>query len=133
MTEQEFHANRQMFAVRDATVLVAPFGYPYSHRGWLQHVLGCKQAGFWLEHHLRGYVYQDKIAVYVTSLFSHRVNQIDAQAALAVMEKLHTLTTIGFGVDMATGDYPWAPKTVYSIEEYKARMNNQSLPEKEPV
>jgi len=118
MTEQEFHSARQMFFVKDGTVLVAPKGYPYTHFEWIASTFGTEAAHDWIENRVRGYVHNERLVAYTGTDFSHRLNQKDVLAAVNFFEKTEEIKEVGFGAVKGTTQ-PWEPRVLYDVERYK--------------
>ena len=123
MTEQEFHSARQMFFVKDGTVLIAPKGYPYTHFEWLVGLFGSTEVAHeWIANYVRGYVYDKRFVAYTGTDFSHRVNHKDVAIALKAFQGIEE---VGFGVIKGTTQ-PWEPKVLYDLEEYNEKSSRSN-------
>lgn len=128
MTEAEFHGKRQMWAIKDDHIVIAPVGFPYSHFEWFCGMFGGPDAArHWIMNAVRGYYLDNRIVAYKGETFEHVGCQPEAVAKIIkIFDALHgPVTEVGFGVFAEGSEQPWLPRILFPTSDFLASVERR--------
>jgi len=130
-----FHKERRMWAYVMDTLLVAPAGMIFTHLEWLSNLCGYQNATYYIDTFMRGYVINNHIRAYCTSLvngkqfqFHHRVKRDDLKVVVPMLMNLFKIDNpqIGLGAVPGTDDVQWPAKCYVSLKQL-GLINNHEI------